>query len=335
MADQIDIFGNVAQDAARNMKDFFIVPPFSVIDTTTKDWQQRKKRWDKLIGDKGESREDTLYTNAKNHDYNYHKNKAKLEAKLGVKISKEEYYRDHFKQKMKSVSLLDSCLAEVCCKWFAKEGFHAFDPFAGDSVFGFVACHTGLNFTGIELRKEQAELNQQRLNKAGLNGVYINDTSANMDNHIKDGTLDYIFSCPPYLWLEVYSELKEDLSTMEQEKFFEVYGGILANTYKKLKENRFATIVIGEVREKKTGAYVNFIGKTIEIMVNAGYQYYNEIILVNSVGTLPMRAGKAMNSGRKIGKRHQNVLVFYKGDTKKIKTEYPEIIPKNDYYETV
>ena len=54
--------------------------------------------------------------------------------------------------------------------------------------------------------------------------------------------------------------------------------------------------------------------KTIEIMEGAGYKYYNEIILVNSVGTLALRSGKQMQASRKVGKIHQNVLVFVKGD---------------------
>lgn len=69
-------------------------------------------------------------------------------------------------------------------------------------------------------------------------------------------------------------------------------------------------------------------------MVEAGYIYYNDIILMNSVGTLPMRTGRHMNAGRKIGRRHQNVLVFYKGNPNNIKNNFSELIPKNEYYES-
>ena len=41
-----------------------------------------------------------------------------------------------------------------------------------------------------------------------------------------------------------------------------------------------------------------------------------------------------MNSGRKIGRRHQNVLVFYKGNPKKIKENFNELIPKNKHYDS-
>jgi hypothetical protein len=111
---------------------------------------------------------------------------------------------------------------------------------------------------------------------------------------------------------------------MSHDDFFMVYKRILQKTYSKLKNNRFAVIVMGEVRNKK-GQYIGTIPKTIEIMESAGYKYYNEIILVNSVGTLALRSGKQMQASRKVGKIHQNVLVFVKGDASVAADELGEI----------
>ena len=44
---------------------------------------------------------------------------------------------------------------------------------------------------------------------------------------------------------------------------------------------------------------------------------YNEAILVTAVGSLPIRVGRQFSAGRKLGKTHQNVLVFVKGDWRK------------------
>ena len=97
---------------------------------------------------------------------------------------------------------------------------------------------------------------------------------------------------------------------------------ILQKTIKKLKENRFAVIVMGEVRHKNTGVYLGIIPKIIQIMCDAGLHYYNEIILQTPIGNLHMRAGAYMSNARKIGKQHQNILVFYKGNPKKIKEHF-------------
>ena len=48
-----------------------------------------------------------------------------------------------------------------------------------------------------------------------------------------------------------------------------------------LKDDRFAVIVVGEVRGKD-GAFYNFVGDTIEAFEKAGLFYYNEMILLNS-----------------------------------------------------
>ena len=47
-------------------------------------------------------------------------------------------------------------------------------------------------------------------------------------------------------------------------------------------------------------------------------------IIVEPIGTLPQRVQRYMRN-RKVGKCHQNVLVFYKGDVKEIPNNYKEI----------
>ena len=300
-----DLFGNKITDPKRTMSDYFGVAPFSILNTVDGDWQKRKKRWNVLINDKGQAREGVL----------------------GGSESKKDVMN-----KMQGSSILDAVLAELMIKWFTEENFKTFDPFAGDTVFGFVSAFLKRPFEGIELREEQASFNQLQCDINGLPAKYFCDSSENMDKYIENESKDFIFSCPPYADLEVYSDLEDDLSTMSHEDFFKMYSKILQNTYKKLKNDRFAVVVTSEVRNKK-GEYIQLVGKTIALMVEAGYMFYNDIILVNSVGTLPMRTGRHMNSGRKVGRRHQNVLVFYKGDPKKIKENFSELIPKNEHYD--
>jgi len=44
---------------------------------------------------------------------------------------------------------------------------------------------------------------------------------------------------------------------------------------------------------------------------------YDEAILVTPVGSLPIRTGRQFKAGRKLGKTHQNILMFCKGDPKR------------------
>lgn len=66
----------------------------------------------------------------------------------------------------------------------------------------------------------------------------------------------------------------------------------------------------------KRGNYYGFVPDTVAAFQAAGLGYYNEGILVTVAGSLPIRAGKQFETSRKLGKTHQNVLVFLKGDAK-------------------
>ena len=77
--------------------------------------------------------------------------------------------------------------------------------------------------------------------------------------------------------------------------------------------DRFACFVVCDIRDRK-GLLRNFVSETIAAFEGAGAKLYNEAILVNSIGSLPLRCGRAFRGSRKLGKVHQNVLIFCKGD---------------------
>lgn len=282
---------DIDNESKGSLTDTFVVPPFSVLDTRQGYWQERRDFWTEQIRDKGETRE-------------------------GVLSGGESIMADI----NGGTSILDAVLAEAMVLWFGVPGGLAVDMFAGDTVFGFVAASKGMRFVGTELRQEQVDVNQGRVDAYGLDAKYICDDALNIGKHVAAGSADLVFSCPPYADLEVYSDLPNDLSNMPLDDFYRVYETVLADSYKLLKDNRFAVITVGEVRNKQ-GAFINLVPKTIDIMVGAGYKYYNELVLVNSAGTAPIRAANSMKN-RKVIKLHQNVLVFYKGDIKEIKNHF-------------
>lgn len=213
-------------------------------------------------------------------------------------------------------SIFDPVLCELIYRWFCPPGGKIVDPFAGGSVRGIVASHLGRAYYGCELRAEQVAANQLQTDiyKNPL-PVWVCDDSKNIAAQFA-ADMDFVFSCPPYADLEVYSDKPEDLSNMPYPEFIAAYRAIIAATCGLLKPNRFACFVVGEIRDKK-GNYRNFIGDTVEAFRSAGLEYYNEAILVTAVGSLPIRTNKQFRSGRKLGKTHQNILVFVKGDGKK------------------
>jgi DNA modification methylase len=180
----------------------------------------------------------------------------------------------------------------------------------------------GHNFTGIELREEQAKLNNDRVKS--MTAKYICDDGQNVDKHIEENSQDLLFSCPPYFDLEVYSDLPNDASNQsDYQDFIKILDNAFSKSIKCLKDNRFAVVVVGDVRDKK-GFYYGFNDDVKQIFKRNGMSLYNEMVLVESIGTLPQRVGMYMKN-RKIGKCHQNIFVFYKGDTSKIAEIYPKL----------
>lgn len=218
-------------------------------------------------------------------------------------------------------SIFDPVICELAYSWFCPKNGQIIDPFAGGSVRGIVASKLRRNYFGIDLRPEQIDANREQAKEIckGSKHVpkWVTGDSVHLPKLAKNIEADFIFSCPPYADLEVYSDDPADLSTMEYNQFRDVYFDIIGKACAQLKQDRFACFVVGEVRHKKTGHYYDFVGDTVQAFKEAGLEYHNEAILVTAVGSLPIRAGKQFSSTRRFGKTHQNVLVFVKGDPKK------------------
>ena len=209
-------------------------------------------------------------------------------------------------------SIFDPVLCELAYRWFSPEGGIILDPFAGGSVRGIVASHCGRQYVGMDLREEQVQANRSQANVAqDPQPVWHCGDSRTIDHVCKDIKADMVFSCPPYADLEVYSEDPNDLSTLKYPEFKAAYFEIIQKACSLLKPSTFACFVVGDVRDKK-GNYYNFVGDTVEAFRAAGLHYYNEAILVTSCGSVAIRAGRQFAASRKLGKTHQNVLVFKK-----------------------
>jgi DNA modification methylase len=219
-------------------------------------------------------------------------------------------------------SIFDPVVCEIAYRWFCPLGGAVLDPFAGGSVRGIVASKLGRPYTGIDLRAEQIDANRAQADQIcgePMPRWVCGDSREVVPALAQQGIapqFDFIFTCPPYADLEVYSDDPRDLSTFDYDEFRAAYANIIGGACALLKSDRFACFVVGDVRDRQ-GFYRNFPGHTIEAFEAAGLRLYNEAILVTAVGSLPIRAGKQFAATRKLGKTHQNCLVFIKGDPRK------------------
>ena len=254
-------------------------------------------------------------------DPGFYAKKRAREAEIGRELTTEEFLANHYEASdaptASGTSIFDPVLCEIAYRWFCPQGGTVLDPFAGGSVRGIVASRLGRRYVGIELRHEQVEANraQVAITAKPLPEWRVGD-ARDLGAIAADVSADLIFSCPPYWNLERYSDDPADLSTMDEAAFFEAQAAIIAAAVARLKDDRFAVWVVGDVRDGR-GFYVNLPGRTVEAFEAAGARFYNEAILVTAVGSLPIRTGRQFTAARKLGRTHQSVLVFVKGDPRR------------------
>jgi len=232
-------------------------------------------------------------------------------------------------------SIFDPVLCELLYKWFTPINGTILDPFAGGSVRGIVANYLGYHYTGIDLRPEQIAANKiqaDNILKDQEKPTWIIGDSKNIDNLIPETTFEGFLTCPPYFNLELYSDDENDISNCDTyDSFIDNYNEIIQKSVAKLNNNRFACIVVGDIRDK-AGFYHGFVCDTIDAFENAGMKLYNDAILITAVGSLPIRVGRQFGSYRKLGKTHQNVLIFFKGNPKQIPIDFamPESVTNEE-----
>jgi hypothetical protein len=100
---------------------------------------------------------------------------------------------------------------------------------------------------------------------------------------------------------------------MDYCEFSTAYWDIIAKACSRLKEDSFAAFVVGEARSK-SGYYYGLVPDTIKAFEDAGVHFYDEMILVTQIAAKALTVAEGFIKSRKIGKIHQNILVFVKGD---------------------
>lgn len=309
-----------------SLADRFIVPPFSVLDARQGYWQERKDRWLALGIDSELGRDAAANVAKKGGEF-------LVDAYRGR--SKDLDPKEIPRTATNGTSIFDPVLCELVYRWFCMPGGVVLDPFAGGSVRGLVAGILGLRYHGIELRAEQVAANEtQRHLAPGADLTWVPGDSRVKLEHAPQA--DLVFSCPPYGDLEVYSDDAADLSNMTAAEFDAAHADVIKKACARLRDNRFAVWVIGDVRTK-TGAYRGLVQSTVQAFKDAGLSLYNDAVLVTAVGSLPVRTGRTFGQSRKLGKTHQNVLVFLKGDARQaaadlgtVVAELPEDAPEEN-----
>ncbi len=270
-------------EKSRSLHSIFGAPPLSVLDPKQKYWKVKKKEW----LSKGIQSEVGRGDNA-----------------LGLS--------DLLRRKQTGTSVFDPFLCELVVRWYSRPGDLVFDPFAGGSVRGVVVSTLGRLYVGHEIRQAQVDANYTQIGLTPRPELveWVCGDSARLDAP----TCQLVFTCPPYMDMEKYSDMPDELSTMREDAFFAAYEAILMRAAAKLEPECFFVIMVGNVR--RNGVLARFPERTVDILVAAGLSYHNELVYLQEPATAAMRAFNAMNISRVAGSVHQKLLVFCKGSAK-------------------
>lgn len=277
----------------------FGIPPFTVLNAAASDWQESKRAWVGL-GLKSEVGRD--------------------QGALGLSGGMLD------DTGMAHISIFDPVLAEMLVRWFAPAGGQVIDPFAGGSVRGIVCGALGRPYWGCDLRPEQVAANRAQAEAIPVPAPPVWVAADARAALAGAPAADFVLSCPPYGDLERYSDDPADLSAMTWPDFLDAYRAIIAGAVARLRPDRFAAFVVGEIRDPR-GLYRNFVGETVRAFTDAGAGYYNELILQTVIGSGAARVSRQFAAGRKNVKIHQNVLVFVKGDPRRATAACGDVDP--------
>lgn len=313
----LDAKGDLAKDKKGKesilLRDKFIEPPFSVLDTKQGSWQDRKREWLEwgVVGELG--REGDLVAIESRDGRQVSKKKLTTGIPMKKYEDMGEYYSEEAQQL--NTSIFDPALCELMYSWFVPKAGNVLDPFAGGPSRGLVAQYLGFKYYGIELSRRQVNANVEqakKLLKSNNQPTYYQGDSDKLLGKKWTQRFDFIFSCPPYFNLEVYSKDPNDLSAMNYESFQSTLSSIVEKSCDLLKPKRYAAFVISPVRDKKTGYYLDLVGDVVKAFTDAGLVFYNDAVLLNMIGSASMRADKQFTASKKLVRVHQNVLIFYK-----------------------
>jgi len=225
-----------------------------------------------------------------------------------------------------NASVLDPVACEVILRFFLPtQGRRVYNPFGGGVQFGFVAGSYGYEYIASEIRQNQCDANNaicKDLNSA----KWIKSDSSIYE---PEGKFDLVFSCPPYYQVEEYIDYDGNPPEGELNSIptYEKFRDTLFAGYKKgieaLNDNCFFVIMTGDSRNKN-GAYYGCEAEHELFFRDQGLHIYNKIVYLECEFTRLAHAKVTLNY-RKFPKREQKILVFYKGDMKKIIDLYPKI----------
>lgn len=197
----------------------------------------------------------------------------------------------------------------ILLRYGGPPGGKILDAFAGGPPRAAISSIMGFKYTGYEIRQQQIDENLKLLADLGLSAQYILGDGRFLSGETNE--YDCGLTCPPYWNLEQYSNQTDDLSNLKTYAEFNAGMAITADSYfQALKPEAFMCIVVGPFRNKK-GEIIDFRAHTVENYREAGFTFWQEIVLSKNFASAAKRSTNAWR-GLKLVPAHEYLLIFRK-----------------------
>lgn len=295
--------------------------------TTRSDWLKMKREWNEKIEEAGK-KHNILNPKYATRDGCWQGSNGFSNVVLSSqKVEDGKIIYNKGKSFNSNASVLDPVACEVILRFFLpSNGKRVYNPFGGGVQFGFITADYGYEYIASEIRQNQCDINNKLCSDLKGSAKWIKSDSSKYE---PKGMFDLCFMCPPYYKVEKYIDYDGIIpdGELNNMKTYEEFREALFKGYKKaiahLNDNCFFVVMIGDSRDKN-GAYYGAEAEHELFFKQQGLHIYNKIVYLECEFTRLAHAKRTLNY-RKFPKREQKIMVFYKGDMKKIKDLYPPI----------
>lgn len=240
----------------------------------------------------------------KNSSINIEDGKNSIELEIGTKNEPHKFAPDNFKIQITNVWSFPqrgkwaTHGGEYRGNWapeiprnlllrYSKEGDVVLDQFVGSGTTLIECKLLGREGIGVDVNLNALMLTRDRLNFSYNpfditiceQETFLGD-ARNLDK-IKDGSIDLIATHPPYANIIKYSKdkIEEDISNVENiDKYVEEMEKVAFESYRVLKEGKYAAILIGDTRRNKHHIPVAF--RVMQAFLNTGFILKEDIIKI-------------------------------------------------------
>jgi len=236
---------------------------------------------------------------------------ASFPGEIGRSGKKSKYRFDSVYGGKITASVFNPTVAQILINCYAPNIGICFDPFGGGGTRAIIAAKNGLQYIGVEIRKEEVQAVYDRCKHCGvLDSVTIIHGNSQECPTIENNSADFCYTCPPYYNLEKYEGGKNDLSMSETyEDFLSGIEKVIAESHRILKVGSFSCWVVGLHRNKE-GELLAINHDIAKLHQQNGFFFKEEIILFNENTGAIQRIGSFEKGNRQLIRVHEYALIF-------------------------